>query len=186
MARITATAAKAAAATAAVDLTTILQDDTLEELFLDYKNAQHPIRKFENFFLVDAATGVVTSNDDYIDNAYAGDYPTSGIESGRQDAGVPSPLLVVSATLETAQPRDIVITFNQKIFANPQTAMTIAGAGVGAKTIVSVTISTSGLVMTIVVSADFINTDVVTVSGRVFGNHNNYLDLTAEAVTNNI
>ena len=52
MARIDATAAKAAAALAAAQLTTILQDDTLTELFNDYKQAHHPMRGIEEIFLL--------------------------------------------------------------------------------------------------------------------------------------
>ena len=87
MARITATAAKAAAALAAVQLTTIMQDDTLAELAVDNKKNHSPMRGIKKLFLLDPATGVYTSNDVYIDSAYAGDFPTSGIESGRQFNG---------------------------------------------------------------------------------------------------
>ena len=87
MARVDATAAKAAAALAAVQLTTIMQDDTVAELAEGNTNNHSPMRNIKNLFLLDAATGVVTSNDDYIDSAYAGNYPTSGIESGRESNG---------------------------------------------------------------------------------------------------
>ena len=70
MARVDATAAKAAAALAAVQMTTILQDDTLTELFNDYKQNHHPMRGMEDMFLLDPATGIVTANDAYIDSAY--------------------------------------------------------------------------------------------------------------------
>ncbi len=87
MARIDATAAKAAAALAAVQLTAIMQDDTLAELAVENNNNHSPMRGIKKLFLLDPATGVYTSNDDYIDSAYAGNFPTSGIESGRQFNG---------------------------------------------------------------------------------------------------
>jgi len=133
MARITATAAKAAAATAAADLTTILQDDTLTELFNDYKESHHPMRGVEKLFLLDPATGVVTSNDDYIDSAYAGNYPTSGIESGRESQGTPTPVTLVSATLETAAPANIVLTFSSSMVDRQEMWASIAGAAAAGK-----------------------------------------------------
>ena len=87
MARIDATAAKAAAALAAAELTTIMQDDTVAELATENKNNHSPMRGIKKLFLLDPATGVYTANDDYIDSAYAGNFPTSGIESGRQFNG---------------------------------------------------------------------------------------------------
>ena len=87
MARVTAVAAKAAAATAAADLTTIMQDDTLTIPAVENKNNHSPMRKVEGLFLYNAATGVYTANDAYIDSAYAGNFPTSGIDSGRQSNG---------------------------------------------------------------------------------------------------
>ena len=184
MAKVNAAAFKAAMATAAADLTTAMQDDTLTELANEYKDALHPARNLPKLFILNKVTGVYTANDAYVDEFYAGNFPNLGKLVDGQ--GTPTPITVVSATLETAQPRDIVITFSEKIFFNSSTLMTIAGAAAAGKTIVSVTISTSGLIMTIVVSADFIAAGVVTVSGRAFGNHNNYVDLVAQAVTNNI
>ncbi len=87
MARIDATAAKAAAALAAIQLTAIMQDDTLAELAVENSKNHSPMRGIKKLFLLDPATGVYTSNDNYIDSAYAGNFPTSGIESGRQFNG---------------------------------------------------------------------------------------------------
>ena len=87
MARIDATAAKAAAALAAAQLTAIMQDDTLTEPAVDNKNNHSPLRGIQKMFLYNAVTGVYTSNDTYIDAAYAGNFPTSGIESGREYNG---------------------------------------------------------------------------------------------------
>ena len=87
MARVTLVAAKAAAALAAIQLTTIIQDDTLAIPAVDNKNNHTPLRKVQAMFLYNAVTGVYVSNDAYFDEAYAGQYPTSGIESGRQSNG---------------------------------------------------------------------------------------------------
>ena len=87
MARVTAVAAKAAAALAAVQLTVIMQDDTLTIPAIDNKNNHTPLRGIEKMFLYNAATGVYVANDAYIDSAYAGNFPTSGIDSGRQSNG---------------------------------------------------------------------------------------------------
>ncbi len=87
MARVTATAAKAAAALAAVQLTVIMQDDTLTIPAIENRQNHTPLRGIKKLFLYNPVTGVYTSNDDYIDSAYAGNFPTSGIESGRQFNG---------------------------------------------------------------------------------------------------
>ena len=87
MARVTLVAAKAAAALAAIELTTIIQDDTLAIPAVDNKHNHTPLRKIQAMFLYNADTGVYVSNDAYFDEAYAGNFPTSGIESGRQSNG---------------------------------------------------------------------------------------------------
>jgi hypothetical protein len=75
MARVDATAAKAAAALAAAQLTVIMQDDTIASLAADNKENATPMRRIESLFILDADTGVYTSNDAYIDSAYAGNFP---------------------------------------------------------------------------------------------------------------
>ena len=183
MARVDATAAKAAAALAAAQLTTILQDDTLTELFNDYKENHHPMRGMEKLFLLAPATGVVTSNDDYIDAAYAGDYPTSGIASGRQSQGPATPITVVSADIEIAAPADIVLVFSEAVYPNPATAITVGGAAGELKAITGIVYA--GTTVTITMDSAFIAADVATVSGRFFGNRG-YVDVVDQAVTNNI
>ena len=181
MAKVSAVAFKAALATAATDLTTALGDSVLTELAVEYKPALHPLRDLNKLFILNRTTGVYLSNDDLVDAVYAGNFPGDGMKVDGQ--GTPTPITVVSATLETAAPRNIVITLSQNIFANSNTAISIAGAAAVGKTIVSISIAAA--VMTVTVSADFIAADVVTVSGRVFGNRG-HLDLVNQAVTNNI
>lgn len=184
MARIDATAAKAAVALAAAQLTTILQDDTLTELFNDYKENHHPMRGMAKLFLLDAATGVVTSNDAYVDSAYAGNYPTSGIDSGRQSQGGATPITVVSATIETAAPANIVLTLSAAMTDSQNASIDIGGAAGSLKKISAVTYN--GAVVTITMNSAFIAADVATITGRLFGNRLNYIDLAAQAVTNNV
>ena len=183
MARVNATAAKAAAATAAADLTTILQDDTLTELFNDYKENHHPMRGVENLFILDPATGVVTANDAYIDAAYAGGYPTGTLANGLQSQGTPTPIALVTATIEAAAPANIVLTFDQSIWKNQNERVSVGGAAGELKAISSITYA--GAVVTITMDSDFIAADVATVTARLFGNRG-YIDLTDQAVTNNI
>lgn len=183
MARVDATAAKAAAALAAVQMTTILQDDTLTELFNDYKQNHHPMRGMEDMFLLDPATGIVTANDAFIDAAYAGNYPNSGRESGRQSQGTATPITLTTATIEAAAPADIVLTFSESIFDNQNDRVTVGGAAGELKKISSIAYAAN--VVTITMDSDFIAADVATVTARLFGNRG-YIDLTDQAVTNNI
>ena len=184
MARVDATAAKAAAALAAAQLTVIAQDDTLTELFGDYKDALHAMRHFENFFTLNTNTGVYSANDAYIDSSYAGNFPTSGRESGRQGVGQPTPITLVSADIEIAAPADIVLVFSSPMSDVQMNQFSVGGAAGELKKIVAITYNSATI--TITMNSAFIAADVATVSGRVFGNSNNYIDLSAEAVTNNI
>ena len=183
MARIDATAAKTAVGLAAVQLTTLLQDDTLEELFNDYKQAHHPMRTIENMFLLDPATGVVTANDVYIDAAYDGNYPNSGRESGRESQGEPTPITLTTATIETAAAANIVLTFSEPIFDNQNDRVSIGGAAGALKAISS--IAYAGAVVTVTMDSDFEAADVATATLRLFGNRG-YIDLVDQAITNNI
>ena len=183
MARIDATAAKAAAALAAVQLTTILGDDTLTELFNDYKENHHPMRGTDKLFLLDPATGIVTSNDAYIDAAYAGNFPTSGIDSGRQSQGTPTPITLVSAIIADASPGVITLTFSEGVYDRQEMWTAIAGVGAAGRTLTSIKASGESIVATY--SPIFEAGGVVTISGRFFGNRG-YIDLTDEAVTNSI
>jgi len=183
MARVDATAAKAAAALAAAQMTIILQDDTLTELFSDYKENHHPMRSMDSMFLLAPATGVVTANDAYIDSAYAGNYPMDSIKSGRQSQGTPTPITLTTATIEAAAPADIVLTFSQNIFDNQNDRISVGGAAGELKAILSITYAAN--VVTITMDSDFIAADVATVTARLFGNRG-YIDLTDQAVTNNI
>lgn len=40
----------------------------------------HPLRKVEKLFSFDAETGIATSDDNYIEESYAGNFPSKGNE----------------------------------------------------------------------------------------------------------
>lgn len=182
MAKVTATVFKAQVATAAAALTTALQDDTLTELANEYKPNHHALRRIEKLFNLDKATGVVTADDVYVDAVYAGNTPNKGTEMDGQ--GEPTPLTLVSATIEAAEPADIVLTFSEKVFENPATAISIGGAAGELKAIQSVTYA--GTVVTVTMDSDFIAADVATVTGIFFNYRKVSVTLTDNAVVNNI
>jgi len=179
MARVDATAAKAAAALAAAQIQVILQDDTVTELAVENKPNHSPLRNLERLFVVNLKTGAVTARDNYIDLSYAGNYPN--VTSSVDGQGTRTAPTVSTATLETAAPRNIVITFDAPIYDS--SSVSIAGAGSAGKSIAS--ISYAGAVVTITVSADYIAADVVTVSGTFYG-AGTHITLADQAITNNI
>ena len=185
MARVDATAAKAAAALAAAQLTTILQDDTLTALANENKHPMGAMRQVEKLFTLDPATGAVTSDDAYIDAAYAGEPLNKGkTPIGLGGTGPALAMAVVSATIEDAAPSDIVLTMNQNV--SLAQALYIAGTVTTAKTISSVAIAEA--VVTITVSSPYIGTDadIVISSGVIHGTALNQIILDDEAVTNNV
>ena len=172
---------KIAAATAAADLTTIWTDTVATHTALEIRNGKHPLRQIEKLFLFNAATGVVTSDDDYIDAVVtAGTAPNKGNQFDVVTDWLP--LTLVSADVEIAEPADIVLVFNRAV--QDQDNVTIGGAGSAGKTILSVTIVSA--TVTIVVSADYIAADVITVTGDFRTLDNAKLVLKDESVTNNI
>lgn len=179
MARVDATAAKAAAALAAAQLQVIIQDDTLTEIAAANKQFHSPMRDIEKFFALDPATGGVVSRDSYIDSAYAGNYPnvfTMVDKNGPRTAAT-----LTTGTLETAAPLNIVLTFDKPIYRS--SSVSIGGAALVGKSIAS--ISYAGAVVTITVSAAYIAADVVTVSGT-FYDSGAHVTLVDQAITNNI
>ena len=180
MALESATNFKAAIATAAADLTTALQDTVKTELAAEVKNPQAALRRINKLFILDLATGVYTSNDAYIDLAYAGTREIVGAKINGVGDIVP---VLVSADVEIAAPADIVLVFDAPI--SKSEALAVAGTVTTEKTIIGVVVSVDGLTVTITVSSDYIVTDTITTSGIYFVG-NNQLTLAAEAVTNNI
>ena len=178
MALESATNFKAATALAAVQLTAALQDTVKTELAAEVKQPYQPLRRIDKLFILNNATGVYTSNDAYIDLAYAGNFPNVG--SNTKGIGNILPVLV-SADVEIAAPSDIVLVFDKPI--SKLEALAVAGTVTTEKTITG--FSVDGATVTIFVSSPYIVSDTITASG-IFYVGNNQVTLAAEAVTNNI
>ena len=170
---------KAAAALAAVQLSVIWTDTVVTHTALDIRNPMHPLRQIEKLFLYNANTGVVSSNDAYIDAVVTGgEAPNIGNPFDLVADWLP--ITLTTATAETAEAANIVLTFSRDI-ANAAN-VTIGGDTV--KSIVSVTIVAA--VVTIVVSADYIAADTITVSGEFRTADSANILLAGQVVTNNI
>lgn len=183
MAKVDATAFKAAIALAAAQLTAALQDDTLTELAAEFKTPMHALRKIEKLFTLDSATGVFTSDDGYIDQAYAGVPENKGqTPDGVGGVGAATPIALTSAAVEIVTPAQIDLVFDQDITSAE--SVTVGGTVTTEKTVTGVTIA--GNLVTVAVSSDYIAGDVITVSGKFNGVALNQITLSAEAVTNNI
>ena len=169
---------KIATALAAVQLNAAMQDTVLSEMAAPIRHGYHPLRKLRSLFNLDPKTGLWTSNDADIDKAYAGRYPNAENQNEMATTDLVS-ITLTTATVEDADPTDIVLTFSRAIgfFSD----VSIGGDTV--KSIVSVSIV--GPVVTIVVNEAYVNGDTITVTG-LFGFHSITLQLTAEAVTNNV
>jgi hypothetical protein len=169
---------KAAIATAAADITTAWSDTVLTEIAAEIRNNHHPLRKLKKLFLFNAATGVVTANDAYIDACYAGSFPNVGTGFDK-DANIA--ISLSTGTVEAAAPLNIVLTFNRGVTSFRD--LSIGGTVTTAKAISSVSIS--GAVMTITVTTAYISTDTISVSGTFYSGLDN-VTLADEAITNNV
>ncbi len=174
-----ATNFKAAIATAAADLTTALQDTVKTELAAEVKHPWEALRRIEKLFLLNLATGVFTSNDGYIDAAYAGEPRQVGSKVGGTGDIVP---VFVSGDVEIAEPSDIVLVFDTPV--SRIEALSIGGVVTGDDKIIT-GFSVDGVTVTIVVNTPYIAGDTITVSG-IFYSGLDQVTLAAEAVTNNI
>jgi len=159
-----------------------MQDDTVLELAIEYKPALHPARNLNKLFILNKETGVYTTNSDYIDEFYAGTFPNKGNLVDGQ--GVPSLLSLTAGDIEIAAPADIVLEFKGDVFFNPRTAISVGGAAGELKAIINIVYA--GTLVTITMDSVFVVSDVATVTGRFFGNHNNFIDLVDQAIVNNI
>jgi hypothetical protein len=180
MAIVTSTVFKSNVATAAAALTTALQDDTVTRVALEISNPKHPLRQLEKYFTFNSATGVVASDDAYIDACYAGAAPSKG---NPFDVVADWEVLALStATVENAAPTDIVLTFSRDV-ANYDNIV-LGGAGSAGKSITGVAIVDA--VVTVTVSPAYANGDVITISGDFRTADSAKLTLTDQAVTNNV
>ena len=73
-----ATAFKAATTLAAVQLNAAMGDTVLTGIANEISGPSHPLRRLDKLFKLDPQSGQWTSNDDYIDKAYAGKMPSEG------------------------------------------------------------------------------------------------------------
>jgi hypothetical protein len=174
-----ATNFKAAIALAAAELTTAWQDTVLTRTAEEIRDSKHALRQIEKLFLFNPATGVVTADDDYIDDAYAGEPVNKGNPFDvKTDI---NQLALVSATVEDADPTDVVLTFSKA-------PSSFSGIVLGGEAKVISSITQVGAVVTIVVSVAYANGNAITVDG----NFNNDTELgtpvvlDAEVVTNNV
>lgn len=169
---------KTAIGLAAVQLTTALQDTIKTEMAEVARNPKHALRRIEKLFNLNAATGAFTSDDAYITSAYAGETPMKG--SQMDVIGDITAMTLVSATVENADPTDVVLTFSEPVLGADNIEL-----GGEAKVIDTITIV--GAVVTIVVTVAYANGNVITASGdfeRVGLLTGVVLD--AESVTNNV
>ena len=178
MAIISATDFKVQTAAMAAALTAAWKDSAKTEMAAEIKNPHHPLRRVMKFFLTDGATGVITSDDGYVDAAYAGNFPSKG--NGLDIVADVLPVLS-TATVEDAAPTQIVLTFDAAITGYVD--VTEGGTLTTEKEITN--ISVSGAVMTITVDSAYISTDTILVSGIFYGGLVG-LTLTDQAVTNNV
>ena len=63
---------------AAAALTIAMNDDTLSGVAVEISHPYHPLRKIEKLFNFDPATGIWTTDTNYISEAYAGNLPMKG------------------------------------------------------------------------------------------------------------
>jgi len=170
---------KTAVAAAAVQLTLILKDTVKSEVTPKLQSPHHPIRQIEKLFDFNPKTGVVTSDDTYITAAYDGLFPSKGNEFQRAASQV---VVLSTATVEDAGETNIILTFDDIMLSAE--GVSVAGTGYPARNVTAVTFASN--VVTVTVDTAYEGSETITVSGRFFGNKNQYIDLSTESVTNNV
>lgn len=180
MAIVSAATFKTQVAAMATALTIAWKDSAKTELPISISNPLHGLRQVEKFFSFNAKTGVVTSDDAYIDAVYAGDTPS---KPNALNVITDHTMTFSTATVEAATSTVITLTFTEAVKA---TGVTVGGDASPVKTIVS-TVS-SGLTVLITVNTAYINADTITVSGTFTGTdlRKQVVTLTDQAVTNNV
>ena len=166
-------------ATAAAALTTALTDDTVTRTALEISNPMHPLRQIEKLFNYNPSSGVVTADDDYSTAAYAGKTPSKGnpfdVVSEWQA------LTLISAAVADLAPADIVVTFNRDV-ANASGIQVFRDGVIETGVVVTIVDE----VVTIVVSSDFVNGEVIALTGDFRTADNANLSLAQNAVVNNV
>lgn len=160
MALISAAAFKTQTAAMATALTAAYKDSVETAVALEISDPRHPLRRVMKYFLFNPTTGVVTSNDAYIDSVYAGDAPIFGNEL---DTHTEFPVTLATATVEDAAPSDIVLTYNQAMRTSSVPAVgdyVTAGTQSYLVTVVAIV----GAVVTLTVDTPYINGETITLT----------------------
>ena len=160
MALISAADFKTQTALMAAAFTAAWLDDGETAVALEISDPRHPLRRVMKYFLFNPTTGVVTSNDAYIDEVYTGEAPIFGNEL---DVMTDFPVTLVSAAVADAEPADIVLTYNQAMRTSSVPAVgDYVTAGTQSYLVILVVIA--GAVVTLTVETPYINGETITLS----------------------
>lgn len=176
MSIVSAAVFKTQVAAMATALTTAWKDSVATEVAASIRNPLHGLRQVDKFFSFNPATGVVTSDDGYIDSVYAGDTPNKG---SQLDITTTVAMALTTATVEDAAPSNIVLTFAENIIE-------ASNISVGGEANTVGVVSIAGAVVTITVGTPYVNGNVINVTGTFSGQKLNSIALAAESVTNNV
>jgi len=179
MAIVSAATFKTQVATMATALTAAWKDSVKTEVAGSIANPLHGLRRVEKFFNFNSSTGVVTSDDGYIDAVYAGETPN---KPNALSVITKEVMALSTATVEDASPTIIVLTFDQTITEAQN--VSVGGDAAPAKTISGISIA--GAVVSITVNTAYINADTITVTGTFLGQRLNSILFEDQAVTNNV
>ena len=190
MAIISATDFKTNVATAAAALTTCLQDDTDTKVAREIFARATGLRQIDKLFNFDPATGVVSSDDTYIDACYAGAFPDKGNQFQVNAPDLAPAAVAAGSTVEGATPTTatLILTQDVRILSVDITEFTLGGTYAGA--ITAVTKGTSSLIFTLdtaVVNGDTLTIAYTRVVSDIVNSRGIQLaDFTATAITNNV
>ena len=147
---------------AAAALTSAWADDTDTRMAGVLNHPSHPLRQVEKLFKINANTGVVTTDTDYLAKAY--DDGKTLAKKNPFDV-ISKPLAAIStATVEDADVSAIIITFDMALEEGfKPVAGDFALTTDGAPTAVS-TVAISGAVLTLDCDDDFVNGDTISVA----------------------
>ena len=155
----------------------------------------HPLRQLNKLFSFNEATGVVTRNNAYIDEFYDN---AKQLPVGDPFALMAMPLAAISsATVETAQKRDVVLTYdmvrdNTMDVAQLKLLYTLGGNSDPVKAIVSAAFSTTKVTITVdtdyvagkTITVTYLGTGAFQVTADIIGSP--VAALAASSVTNNV
>jgi hypothetical protein len=190
MAIVDAATFKTQVATAAAALTTAIQDDTDTMVAREIFNRMTGLRQIEKLFNFDPATGVVSSDDTYIDACYAGAFPNKGTQFDVSAPSVAPAAVAAGSTVEDATPTTatLILTQDVRVEQAVLTDFTLGGTYAGA--ITAVTKGKSSLIFTLdtaVVFGDTLTIAYTRAGSSIINSRAIQLaDFTATAITNNV